>query len=177
MKKCIFLIGLPGSGKSTFAKDLLSKEPEQWVYISSDVYMENKMAQENLTYAEAYKKYLDDASKNMKLTLAKALKEGSNIIWDQTNVVSSARKKKVNHLKMQKYEITAIWLNLTEDEQKKRFLNRNKEGEKVLSIKTWEKMKDEFSPPTYAEGFDIIKTINNEGLINIIPNSNPKVKN
>jgi predicted kinase len=41
MKKVLVLVGLPASGKSTFAHELLLKEPGQWVLLIGAVATKN----------------------------------------------------------------------------------------------------------------------------------------
>lgn len=88
MTKLVYcLVGLPGSGKSTFAKDLMKREPGKWLKVNKDLVREmlhnNVWSQEN---EELTRKVHDN-------TILAGLRYGKNIINDNTNLSKYSLRK------------------------------------------------------------------------------------
>jgi len=143
MNRLILLVGLPASGKSTFAKTLVN---EDTVLLSSDALRKellgDEKCQENneLVFRTLYsraKKYLID---------------GKNVIIDATNINMKDRKRTLSNFKgMQiKREAIVFATPFTEcvkrDEQRKRNV-----GKEVIK-----KFLHRFEMPMLFEGFDRI---------------------
>lgn len=148
--KCYFLIGVPGSGKSTWTKE----HCENKVIISSDDIIEMHAKNKNITYNEAYSDCYKKANQIMLYNLGKAIKEKKDIIWDQTNIVKSARLKKIKLL--EGYDIEAYLFVQPKDVLISRLEMRNKQKNKIISIKLLENMLASFEMPTIEEGFSEI---------------------
>lgn len=79
LKKVLILVGLPGSGKSKFATDLLLSEPGQWVRTNKDLLRE--MAHASLWTPE-HEIFIEKMRNQIILM---ALQDGKNVIIDDTN--------------------------------------------------------------------------------------------
>lgn len=166
-KICYMLIGIPGSGKSSIANEIKSQYPDV-VIISSDIYIDKVAKEKGLTYSALYKDTIEDAEKWASKELENAIKNKKNIVWDQTNVFESARKKKITRMHQNKYEVIAMSLELTTEELNKRHTKRKNEGGKYISYKIIQNMIENYTRPHYGEGFVEIYLVNDIGALTLI---------
>jgi predicted kinase len=147
MPKCYQLVGVPGSGKSTWAHD------QEWfndcAYISTDKYVEEWAESVGKTYSEVFEEYMPIAVARMAGAVNGARGAGKDIIWDQTSTTIVSRARKFNMLP--DYEHIAVVFRTPEHtELMRRLLNRpGKEiPDHVIAsmIAGWE-------DPTEEEGF------------------------
>lgn len=152
------LVGIPGSGKSSWIADYIARNPEMNFHVvSSDGIIEEKALLENLDYSSAYKKNIGYAVKEMERRFKQYVRDGVNIIHDQTNLSVKTRKK---HLaKVKGYEKSAIVFTLTEDEWRRRFEKRKTETGKIIPDFVIKDMSANFEYPSTKEGFDEIINI------------------
>ena len=87
----VMLIGLPGSGKSTYCRTNLPKVP----ILSTDDIIEKYAREKNKTYSEVFVKVASDAGKQVQHKTKKFIKDRQSVIIDQTNMT---RKSRVNKL-------------------------------------------------------------------------------
>ena len=149
------LIGLPASGKSTLAAEYIIKNPEMdFQVVSSDDIIEEKALLENLDYSASHKKNIGFAIAEMERRFKQHVRNGVNILHDQTNLTIKTRKK---HLaKVKGYVKTAVVLTLAEDEWRKRFEKRKVKSGKDIPDFIIKNMSKCFEHPTKKEGFDKI---------------------
>lgn len=172
-KICYMLIGIPGSGKSSIAKEIKSQYPDV-VIISSDIYIDNIALERGLSYSEVYRDTIEDAEKWASKQLENAIKNKKNIVWDQTNVFESARKKKISRMHQNKYDVIAMSLELSSEELRKRHNKRKADGGKHISYKIIQNMVDNYVRPHYGEGFAEVYLINDIGALTLIPKTEVK---
>lgn len=158
MAICIMMIGVPGSGKSTKVKELLEKDKNITV-VSSDEYIEIIAKKLNKSYNEVYSDNINDAISWMNNKIQLLIKNKENFIWDQTNIVKSARLKKLKNLKSNGYKVNAICFEISKEELFLRLEKREKLGEKVISKKIIENMINSYEKPDLLEGFNNINII------------------
>lgn len=175
MKKCYFLVGLPGVGKSTITEQIL-KDEKNAIYLSTDYFLEEIAKEKNITYNKAWKDYGKDAEKKFTALLKSSINKGDTLIWDQTNVVKSARIKKIKPLIEKGYVVIALTFEIPEDEWKKRIEKREKEGGKVIPQFVINNMKKTYERPDYDEGFSEIFIINEKSEANLLPTVENKPK-
>jgi predicted kinase len=93
MSKLYMLIGVPGSGKSTWIAG------QDWardcVLVSTDKLIDIEAGRQGKTYNEVFKDYIDTATKLMNEDVREAVAAGKDIIWDQTNTGRKSRKAKL----------------------------------------------------------------------------------
>jgi predicted kinase len=157
--KFIMLVGLPGSGKSTWISHFVSKSSEEWVVLSTDDIID-KMAQDaNKTYSEIFKDVdFRAVQRQFDAKLRQAINNRANIIWDQTNTSSKARKKKLSSIP-DYYETAAVVFEVPDDVLKQRLAKRSQETGKHIPDKVVSDMFANYEPPSKSEGFKTIHYI------------------
>lgn len=147
MPKCYQLIGVPGSGKSTWVSN------QEWakdcVIVSTDEFVEDYAKECGQTYSEVFADYMPKAVELMAAKVVRAREAGKDIIWDQTSTTIKSRARKFNMLP--DYEHIAVVFKTPEHKELIRRLwsRPGKEiPEHVIAsmIASWE-------DPTEDEGF------------------------
>lgn len=161
--KLIMLCGIPTSGKSTYVSQLmeeLSGSTERAggapIILSTDAYIERQAMIRGSTYNVMFDELVGEATEDMNRNLRLALRDGKNIIWDQTNLTPKARKRKLAKVPP-RYERIAVWFDISLEESLRR--NNTRSG-KFIPVDIIKRMHETFVRPTKAEGFDqIIKPL------------------
>lgn len=146
------LIGLPGSGKSTWSLPLLSSG--QFDLISTDFFIEQEAKKLGLTYSDIFRDYVKEADKICNLYITEVISGERNLIWDQTNVSIKSRKSKIDKLK--NYIKIAVVFEIDEELHKERLDNRTASDGKFIPVNVMDSMKKTFQFPTLEEGFNHI---------------------
>lgn len=173
MSKIEVLVGLPGSGKSTFAENILSKHPINVFTYSTDNYIAQQAELEGKTYNEAFSDNIKDATYVMNHLLLQAVEAQCCVVWDQTNM--SAKKRRGILSRFPKSYRKVCWSiappRTPEEwaELDRRLASR--EG-KTIPHHIIEAMADSYVEPELDEGFDYIlivdlfgNTIAEKGMI------------
>ena len=147
MPKCYQLIGVPGSGKSTWIKN------QDWAndcaIVSTDNHVEAQAELEGKTYNEVFHDFMPFAVKMMARDVELAREAKKDIIWDQTSTSVKSRQRKFNMLP--DYEHIAVVLATpAASELMKRLASRP--GKEIpWAVVTG--MINNFDMPTEDEGF------------------------
>lgn len=80
MIKVEMLVGIPGSGKSTYAKQVIAKDPMNWVRVNND---DLRAMMNGSVWSADYEKIIGDARNYL---IRDALKRGKNVIIDNLNL-------------------------------------------------------------------------------------------
>lgn len=160
------MVGLPGSGKSTYLNFVDDPEFGDTVFVySTDNYIEKQAKMNLMSYSRAFKDNIGPATKYMDETLALAIKEGVDVYWDQTNMSS---KKRISILSRfpkhyRKVCICRVPPRNAEEwkELDRRILSRNG---KFIPSHIIESMADSYVEPTLEEGFDEVQLYDIYGL-------------
>lgn len=80
MIKVEMLVGIPGSGKSTYAKQVVAKDPSNWVRVNND---DLRAMMNGSVWSPDYEKMVTDARNYL---IRDALKRGKNVIIDNLNL-------------------------------------------------------------------------------------------
>lgn len=139
----IMLIGLPGSGKSSFAK---SKEKEGYTVFSSDSIRAE-------LYGDA--SVQDDPQRVFSILhsrIKEALLLGKNVIYDATNISSKRRMAFLQELKKIPCNKIAYWIWASYET----CLARNEERNIKVPEAAIKRMYKRFDPPAWWEGWDDI---------------------
>lgn len=153
MPKCYQLVGVPGSGKSTWTSN------QDWskdcVVVSTDEFVESYAMSIGKTYSEVFNDYMPTAVDLMCQKVIEAREAGKDIIWDQTSTTVKSRLRKFNMLP--NYEHIAVVFRTPENKELIRRLC-SRPGKEIPKhvidsmIASWE-------DPTEEEGFkEIWKT-------------------
>ena len=147
----IMLVGIPGSGKSTYANKL-AKEINA-IVLSSDSLREEMFGDVNdQGHNEEVFKELHARSKNLLSTL-------NNIIYDATNIKIKNRQSYLNELKgIDCYKKCIVFATPYE-----LCLQNNSQRDRVVPESVIKRMRESFHFPLYNEGFDEIEFIWNMG--------------
>jgi len=101
-QKLILMMGVPGSGKSTYAKKYLD---EKTVIISRDSLRE--MIRGEYIFNPTYEHLIKDIDR---YAIRKALEEGFSVIVDETNIFREARMSMAYFAKSLGVEVWLIWV-------------------------------------------------------------------
>lgn len=151
------LVGLPGSGKSTYIKKLLEDSNKEFVIVSTDNELERIAKEQNKTYSDVFNDNIKLATSLMNDAAQNAIKERKNIIWDQTNLYEKKRRKILNSIPKE-YRKIAIVFQVGEDVLFSRLKDREETG-KIIPKHVIDNFIKTFEFPTKDEGFDEIITI------------------
>jgi len=150
MPKCYQLVGVPGSGKSTWIKN------QTWMLdmpvVSTDTFVEDYAKKQGKTYSEVFDEYMPIAVKLMANQAKICEANGLDLIWDQTSTTQSSRERKFNTLP--RYEhIAVVFATPDKKELERRLASR---PGKEIPWDVVQGMIDNFVMPTEEEGFDEI---------------------
>ena len=147
MPKCYQLIGVPGSGKTTWVNN------QDWslkcAYISTDKFVDAYAQEVGRTYSEVFTEFMPKAVDLMAQEVVVAREAGRDVIWDQTSTTLASRARKFNMLP--DYEHIAIVFATPEHKELERRL-KSRPGKEIPEhviasmIAGWEE-------PTEEEGF------------------------
>ena len=149
----IVMVGLPGSGKSTWRDKMLAQTASEFITISSDDEIEAMATADGTTYSDGFKKYLGKATAITKQKFRDAVNNGKNILWDQTNLSVKKRRGILNQVP-ENYTKTAVVFEVTQAELDDRLEKRQKETGKHIPPQVIKDMAKRYAPPTKQEGFD-----------------------
>lgn len=150
MKICTILCGLPGSGKTTWAKR----------NASFGCVIINRDAIRSMIYGE-YRYVVDDESMILDMAFSAAtcaINCDRDIIIDETGANPTTRKSWIEHFKKFRYEVRCVYFTTPAEE----CIRRRKIEDKGYS-QDWAKvilgMKDRWVAPKIEEGYDRLTTI------------------
>jgi predicted kinase len=145
--RCYQLIGVPGSGKSTWIAQ------QEWardcVVVSTDHWIEVFARELGQTYSEVFELFMPAAVRAMSAQVALAEQQGRDIVWDQTSVSVASRAKKFAALP--DYEHVAVVFATPEPAELDRRLDQR--PGKVVPESVVQHMINSFEQPTLEEGF------------------------
>jgi predicted kinase len=150
MPHCYQLVGVPGSGKSTWIRN------QDWALgltvVSTDAFVEDYARAQGKTYSEVFEEYMPTAVDLMAEQVVFAREHGHTVIWDQTSTTVASRAKKFRMLP--DYEHVAVVFQTPEHKELMRRLS-SRPGKDIPEhvvasmIASWE-------DPTDKEGFSEI---------------------
>jgi len=147
MPKVYILVGIPGSGKSTWV------EGQQWAkkcaYISTDKHITEYAKSQGKTYSEVFDEYMPEAINLMTAEVVKARKAGKDIIWDQTSTTVKSRARKFKMLP-DYYAIAVVFKTPDREELNIRLKSR---PDKIIPQRVIIQMIEDWQNPTTEEGF------------------------
>ena len=140
MNKLIFMIGLPGSGKSTYAErnlgdcEILSSDKLR-VELFNDV---NNQDNNQLVFDTLFQRARD------------FLIQGKNVVIDATNVDREEREKSLSHFK----DLNVIRIAMVVKTPVKECILRDSLRDRTVGKDVILKFRRKFTYPTKKEGFD-----------------------
>lgn len=147
MNKLYVLIGVPGSGKSTWANS------QEWTkdcaYISTDGYVERFAQRLGVTYNDVFETVMPRAIRLMTRAVHRARRKGKDILWDQTSTTVKSRKNKFRMLP-DYYAIAVVFRTPEAAEWERRLASRP--GKSIPKF-VLDNMVKNWQEPTEEEGF------------------------
>ena len=144
------LVGVPGSGKTSWVKN--QKWASDCAYVSTDKWIEAYALDAGKTYSEVFEDRMPMAVNMMCEDVYDAEACDKDIIWDQTSTSVSTRAKKIKMLP-DYYKIAVVFKTPSEEELKRRLASR---PGKNIPWDVMERMIGNWEEPTLEEGFDEI---------------------
>ena len=141
-------VGLPGSGKSTYAKNFIKDKDIE--YLSSD------------ELRAVYGKSEEDQTVtplvfgHIKRKVDEFLKDGKNVLVDATSVNRKERSDYINSAKKYGAKVVAIVFKMDRQGLIDRNKKRGEQGGRVVPDWVIDKMLAKFEEPSYDEGIDVI---------------------
>lgn len=152
MQKLFVMVGVPGSGKTVFAKELA----EDIGAVHIDV---NKVRYE-LTHNYSDTKHHEEVFAKAHAMMLDALEEGKNVIFDATSVSRKARKSILDYIPenlREKIEVIAVFINIPLEKS----LERNKARSRIVPERVVLRMYRQMDFPRIEEGFDCVLKVFN----------------
>ena len=149
------LVGVPGSGKSTW----INNQMFDWnntVVASTDNHVDQEARRQGKTYNDVWQSTMPAAVQHMAQTVRDAVRDGLNIVWDQTSTAVPARAKKLRMLPRNYRKIAVVFPTPDDKELARRLANR---PGKNIPDSVMKQMISGFVMPTKEEGFDEIRVI------------------
>ena len=149
MPKCYQLIGVPGSGKSTWI------DSQDWALscakVSTDKWVEIYAKEVGRTYSEVFADFMPTAVDLMAKEVVAAREMDRDIIWDQTSTTIKSRARKFNMLP--DYDHIAVVFRTPEHKELMRRLVSRWESGKIIPEHVVASMIASWDEPTEEEGF------------------------
>jgi predicted kinase len=173
----IFLIGLPGSGKSSWCRKFCHENPG-YVVISTDAIIEDWAESSGKSYRDVWASSYNKAAETAASALAQALHKGQSIIVDRTNLIHDnpqyhdqykLERQAILGLVPKDYQRIAIIFDEPADVIEKRRIERFATG-KQIPAEVIETMRTTYQPPKEGE-FDSVMTPNQFAAIRPQPAS------
>ena len=142
------MVGLPGSGKSTYVKNSIKDKDIK--YLSSD------------SLRAVYGKSEEDQTVtplvfgHIKRKVDEFLKDGKNVLVDATSVNRKERSDYINTAKKYGAKVVAIVFKMDRQGLIDRNKKRGEQGGRVVPDFVIDKMLAKFEEPSYSEGIDVI---------------------
>ncbi len=150
MPKCTMLVGVPGSGKSTWIQEYMPMAN----VMSTDIVIENVARSYGMTYDEGFKELISFAERVMWRHITLAHMRQEDYVIDRTNLSAKSRKKFIDRLKLHGYDIECVVFHTPEPEEWKRRLD-SRPG-KNIPQEALDRMVNSYEIPLMSEGFTSI---------------------
>ena len=147
----VIMCGIPGSGKSTYAKNFLTARSDI-KYISRD-----EIRFSYLKDNDSYFKYEKIVYEDFCSLTKKYLEENYTVIADATFLNKKSRKMFLDKINIKPYKLIAKVINTPFETCVKR--NAKREGRLRVPYEVMVNMHESFEYPTVEEGFDKVEVI------------------
>ena len=159
MPKCTILVGVPGSGKSTWFD---KNKTATMVSISTDNIIEFMGSLFGFTYDQIFSDSIKLADKIMWKRLEWNAERSNDVVIDRTNLTAKSRKKFIDYLKPYGYEFEAVVFPLpgtVEFSEEEWFRRLDSRQGKTIPNAVLASMVNSAQMPTEEEGFTKITVL------------------
>lgn len=146
VRTVVMSIGIPGSGKTTYLKDLADKYNALYVCPDDNRQLLSGSASNQSVNAEAWELAYYE--------IGHGLYQGSDVIIDATNTKTIDRKQLIQHCRVAAGMIIGVWFVTPLDICLERNSMRSRVVPEHAIIRMYEQLID--NPPDEKEGFDIL---------------------
>ena len=150
MTTLYMLVGVPGSGKSTWIKN---QDFTYAIIASSDDYIERVAAESGKTYDEVFSRAIGYAQKFVDSQVQQAINLDATLVWDQTNTTAKGRKVKLGRIPKEWRKICVFFATPEPEELQRRLDSR---VGKSIPKDVMKSMIDNLEVPDLKEGWDEI---------------------
>ena len=151
------MVGLPGSGKSTWINNNMLTAPKT-VIVSTDQIIDSIGSHYGLTYNELFDVISYSFAERVSAKIVEHwIKHRWNVVWDQVNLTVKSRSKRLK-IVPDDYTKVAVVIDRPADHQ----LRLDNRRSKVIPADVLEQMIAVYQPPTLDEGFDQIINIRSQ---------------
>merc|ERR1719461_794759 len=151
------MIGLPATGKTTWATKYVKESGKNFDILSTDLILD-QMRVYNLrrqgNFGERFERLMKMGSKSFNQLLQIAKTKNRNYVLDQTNVFERARSKKINNFREWGHKVAAVCIPTMEDYKKRQALCAQKN--KVVPENVVANFKKSFVLPYVGREFNEI---------------------
>ena len=141
----ILLVGIPGSGKTTYAEKYIAEHPNT-IHVSSD------RIRAELWGSEATQGDNNEVFSLMQFRTIEALNNGQSVVYDATNITRKDRSYIIALCpKFVKIECHIVWASI------ETCIERDAARERTVGKEVIDRMLKRFQAPYYDEGIDEIK--------------------
>lgn len=153
MPKCTILVGVPGSGKSTWLAENMTDRSH---IVSTDRIIDGLAWKYGFTYDEIFRETIRFADMVMVKWMMGAVEEGYDLYIDRTNLTAKSRAQFINKLKKHGYEFECVVFPevgseaLSKEEWKRRLDSR---PGKTIPQEALDRMVNSYEIPLMSEGF------------------------
>lgn len=160
MPRAIFLVGLPASGKSTYAHNFLKSitDGPLPLLLSSDNILMNWAEDAGISYQDAYVKWAPQAQEEVLNMAAHAADAGIDVIWDQTNLTRDQRADR-----MDIFPETTTFIAVAFEMPDNILNERLEQAGKDIPKHILDGMKSAYMRPDHDEGFESVVIISQNG--------------
>ncbi len=169
MKRVVMTVGLPASGKSTWAKALITKETGRWVRVNKDLLREMC---HNSKHSKSNEKFI---VRLRNLIILEALEAGKHVVIDDTNLHPKHIKTVTELVKGQaQVEVNDSFLQVPVKECIRRDLKRqNSVGKDVIMQMYRQFLVPSSEPPVHNPELDDVIVVDMDGTLALMGDRSP----
>ncbi|UEM25365.1 ATP-binding protein (plasmid) [Skermanella mucosa] len=157
MSVVLVLMGLPGSGKTTWRRGFLAERPGTAHAVGRDDIVEELAAIHRITYAEAWRTFSRIIDKEFRRRLAEAFTLDRDVVVDNTNLTAKARRRILGRVP-RGWKRVGVIFDIPEPQLVDRLRARGEAGGKHVAPWLLRQMRSHWEPPSPAE-FDSLLII------------------
>ncbi|MEM9153329.1 MAG: AAA family ATPase [Cyanobacteria bacterium P01_F01_bin.3] len=169
MKRVVMTVGLPASGKSTWAKELITNEAGRWVRVNKDLLREMC---HNSKHSKSNEKFI---VRLRNLIILEALEAGKHVVIDDTNLHPKHIRTVTELVKGQaKVEVNNSFLQVPVKECIRRDLQRQDSvGKDVIMQMYRQFLLPKMEPPVHNPELEDVIVVDMDGTLALMGNRSP----